>query len=133
MTAYSKLSGFRASCTLHPPTMPKWVMMSSEAERSIWNSRSARVWVGATTMESPVWTPTGSRFSMEQTAMTFPAPSRMVSNSISFQPKMAFSISAWVMGEASRPVWAMTRSSASSFAAPPPAPPRVKAGRTMTG
>ena len=84
-------------------------------------------------MESPVWTPTGSRFSMEHTAMTLPAASRIVSNSISFQPKMALSISTWVMGEASRPVWAITRSSDSSLAAPPPAPPRVKAGRTMTG
>ena len=35
MTAYSKLSGFRASWTLQPPTMPRCVMMSSEAERSI--------------------------------------------------------------------------------------------------
>ena len=133
MTAYSKLSGFNASCTLHPPTIPRWVMMSREALRSIWNSLSARVWVGATTMESPVWTPTGSRVSMEHTAITLPTPSRMVSNSISFQPKMAFSTSTWVMGEASRPVPAMMRSSSALLAAPPPAPPRVKAGRTMTG
>ena len=34
MTAYSKLSGFRASWTLQPPTMPRCVMMSREAERS---------------------------------------------------------------------------------------------------
>ena len=73
--------------------------MSRDALRSIWNSLSERVWVGATTMESPVWTPTGSRFSMEHTAMTLPTLSRMVSNSISFQPKMAFSIKTWVMGE----------------------------------
>ena len=133
MTAYSKLSGFKASCTLQPPTIPRWVMMSRDALRSIWNSLSARVWVGATTMESPVWTPTGSRFSMEQTAMTLPTESRMVSNSISFQPKMAFSTRIWVMGEASRPVPAMIFSSSGLLAAPPPAPPRVKAGRTMTG
>ena len=37
-------------------------------------------------MLSPVCTPTGSKFSMLHTAMTLPTPSRMVSNSISFQP-----------------------------------------------
>ena len=71
--------------------MPRWVMMSRDALRSIWNSLSARVWVGATTMESPVWTPTGSRFSMLQTVITLPLWSRMTSYSISFQPAMHFS------------------------------------------
>ena len=37
-------------------------------------------------MESPVCTPMGSRFSMEQTMMPLPATSRMTSISISFQP-----------------------------------------------
>ncbi len=32
----------------------------------IWNSLSVSVWMGATVMESPVWTPMGSKFSMEQ-------------------------------------------------------------------
>ena len=95
MTAYSKESGFRASCTLHPPSISSAEMMSSEAVRSIWYSRLARVWVGAATMESPVWTPTGSMFSMEQMVMTLPAPSRMTSNSISFQPEMHRSMSTW--------------------------------------
>ena len=63
-------------------------MMSSEAERSIWYSRSASVIAGATTMLSPVCTPTGSRFSMQQTAIALPAPSRITSNSISFHPAM---------------------------------------------
>ena len=44
---------------------------------------------GATVMESPVCTPMGSRFSMEQTMMPFPALSRMTSISNSFQPSMA--------------------------------------------
>ena len=84
-------------------------------------------------MLSPVWTPTGSTFSMEQTAMTLPAPSRMVSNSISFHPAMERSIRICRMGEASSPVWAMSRSSSGSWAVPPPPPPSVKAGRTITG
>ena len=54
MTAYSKLSGFRANWQLQPPSMPSSVMMSSAAVRSIWYSWSERVWLGATTMESPV-------------------------------------------------------------------------------
>ena len=56
--------------------------------RSIWYSLSPKVWEGATTMESPVWTPTGSIFSMAQTMMQLSALSRMTSNSTSFQPAM---------------------------------------------
>ena len=84
-------------------------------------------------MESPVCMPTGSRFSMEHTAMALPAPSRMVSNSISFHPAMLRSTKIWLMGDWSRPERAMTLSSASVSAMPPPEPPRVKAGRTITG
>ncbi len=43
---------------------------------------------GATTMESPVWTPTGSKFSILQTVMQFPLLSRITSYSISFHPAM---------------------------------------------
>ena len=107
--------------------------MSRAAWRSISNSRWVRVRAGAATMLSPVWTPTGSTFSMLQTLTALPSRSRMVSNSISFQPEMHFSTKIWVMGERSRPVRAMVRSSSSSAAMPPPVPPRVKAGRTMTG
>ena len=66
-------------------------MISSAAVRSIWYSLSARVTAGAMTMESPVWTPTGSKFSIEQMVMTLPALSRITSNSISFQPATLFS------------------------------------------
>ena len=44
-------------------------MMRSAAERSIWYSWSESVCDGATTMESPVWTPIGSKFSMLQMVM----------------------------------------------------------------
>ena len=99
MTAYSKLSGFKANWQLQPPSMPSSSMIFRAAERSIWYSLSMRVRAGATTMESPVWMPTGSKFSMEQMVMAVPLWSRITSNSISFHPKMYFSMSTWVMGE----------------------------------
>ena len=100
-------------------------MISSAALRSIWYSLSASVRAGATTIESPVWIPTGSKFSMLQTAITFPAESRMVSNSISFQPDTHRSMRTCVMGERSRPFFAMEESSSGVSAIPPPVPPRV--------
>lgn len=48
---------------------------------------------GAMVMESPVWTPMGSIFSMEQMMTTLSARSRMTSSSYSFQPSSDFSIS----------------------------------------
>ena len=133
MTAYSMLSGCKANWQLQPPSTFSSEMMFSAAVRSIWYSLSDKVTAGATTMESPVWTPTGSKFSMEQTVITLSFASRITSNSISFQPEMHFSTKIWVMGESRRPFRAMSRSSSSSAAMPPPVPPRVKAGRTMTG
>ena len=44
-------------------------MIFSDAVRSIWYSLSDSVWLGATTMLSPVCTPIGSKFSMLQTVM----------------------------------------------------------------
>jgi hypothetical protein len=51
------------------------------------------VTAGAMTIESPVCTPTGSKFSIEQTVMMLPLLSRMTSNSISFQPETQRSMS----------------------------------------
>ena len=133
MTAYSMDSGCRANWQLQPPSTPSSEMIRKAAVRSIWYSLSDRVTAGATTMESPVWTPTGSRFSMEQTVITLSLASRITSNSISFQPAMHFSTKIWVMGERRRPLRAMSMSCSSSSAMPPPVPPKVKAGRTMTG
>ena len=85
------------------------------------------------TIESPVCTPTGSRFSIEQMVITFPALSRMTSNSISFQPAMHFSTSIWWIGEDLRPFSAISMNSSSLEAIPPPEPPSVNAGRMMSG
>ena len=85
-------------------------MIRSDAERSIWYCRSDSVWLGATTMLSPVWTPIGSMFSILQMAMQVSLASRMTSYSISFQPASERSTSTWRMGLAARP----SRTTASS-------------------
>ena len=74
---------------LHSPTMPRWRMVLIAIVRSIWYSSSFSVCDGATTMDSPVWMPIGSKFSMLQTVMQLSRPSRTTSYSISFQPAQA--------------------------------------------
>ena len=56
------------------------------ASRIRWYSLSVSVCAGATVIESPVCTPIGSRFSIEQTMTTLSARSRITSSSNSFQP-----------------------------------------------
>ena len=75
--------------------------------RMIWYSLSVRVRAGATVMESPVWTPIGSTFSMEQTMIALSALSRTTSISYSFQPSRLSSTSTCATGEASRPDFTM--------------------------
>ena len=58
-------------------------MIFSAESRSIWNSLLVSVWLGATTIESPVWIPTGSMFSMQQMQMAVSLLSRITSYSIS--------------------------------------------------
>jgi hypothetical protein len=69
----------------------------------IWYSLSVSVSAGATVIESPVWTPIGSRFSIEQTMMQLSALSRTTSISYSFQPSTLSSIRTSLVGEASMP------------------------------
>ncbi len=71
---------------LQPPSMPSARMIFRLTERRSWYSLSESVWLGATTMLSPVWTPIGSIFSMLQMVMQLSAASRITSYSISFQP-----------------------------------------------
>ena len=74
------------------------------ASRISWYSLSVRVCAGATVMESPVWMPIGSKFSMEQTMMQLSFLSRTTSISYSFQPMRDSSMrSSWV-GERSSPL-----------------------------
>ena len=67
-------------------------MMAIAASRIFWYSTSVSVCAGATVIESPVWTPIASKFSMEQMITTLSAPSRITSSSNSFQPRTERSI-----------------------------------------
>ena len=98
-----------------------------------WYSTSVSVCAGATVMESPVCTPMGSKFSMEQTTTQLSAASRITSSSNSFQPAMDCSTRIWPTGLAARPSAASWANCAASSAMPVPFPPRMKLGRTMIG
>jgi len=133
-TTISPFAGLTANWTLEPPvSTPISRMMAMEALRRTWYSTSVSVWAGATVMESPVCTPMGSKFSMEQMMTTLSAPSRMTSSSYSFQPMTDSSMSTSLKGESSRPLATISRSSDSFSAMPAPVPPRVDDGRTMSG
>jgi hypothetical protein len=80
-----------------------------------------------------VWTPIGSTFSIEHTITTLSARSRMTSSSNSPQPRTDSSISTWPIGEVDSPRATTSSNSASVRAMPPPRPPSVNAGRTISG
>ncbi len=82
---------------------------------------------------SPVWTPIGSTFSIEQTMTQLSLRSRMTSSSNSPQPSTDSSSRIWPIGEASRPPRTISRNSSGERAMPPPRPPSVYAGRMMIG
>jgi hypothetical protein len=108
-------AGLTANWMLHPPvSTPTERMMPIERSRIAWYSRSVSVIAGATVIESPVCTPIGSRFSIEQTITTLSAWSRMTSSSYSFQPRIDSSRSTSVVGLAARPEPAIRRRSTSS-------------------
>src|SRR6266699_2352221 len=72
---------------LDPPvSTPISRITANAASRIIWYSLSVSVCTGATVMESPVCTPMGSKFSMEQTTTQLSIRSRITSISNSFQP-----------------------------------------------
>ena len=134
MTTRRPVSGCTANCTLEPPvSTPITRSTSSEALRIIWYSLSVSVCAGATVIESPVCTPMGSRFSMEQTMMQLSFLSRTTSISYSFQPSSDSSISSSLVGERSRPRIQISSKSSGFQAMPPPVPPSVKDGRIMQG
>ena len=71
--------------------------------RMIWYSRSLSVCAGATVIESPVCTPIGSRFSIEQITTQLSARSRITSISYSFQPSRLSSTRISETGDKSSP------------------------------
>ena len=104
MTIIRPFCGLTANWMFEPPvSTPISRMTANEASRINWNSRSLKVCVGATVMESPVCTPIGSKFSMEQTSTQLSALSRITSISNSFQPSRDSSISTSLTGERSSP------------------------------
>ncbi len=98
-----------------------------------WYSLSVRVWAGATVIESPVCTPMGSRFSMEQTTTTLSRRSRITSSSNSFHPSIDSSIRISEIMLASSPRPAMSSNLPGSETIAPPEPPSVNEGRMMRG
>ena len=84
-------------------------------------------------MLSPVCTPTGSTFSILQTVIQLPAPSRITSYSISFHPAMQRSTKTSPTLLKRRPFDKISINSCSLCAIPPPLPPNVNAGRSTTG
>ncbi len=72
-------------------------------------------------------------FSIEQMTTTLSLLSRISSSSNSPQPSTDSSSRTWLIGLAARPSETIWRSSVSVWAAPPPCPPIVKAGRMIAG
>ena len=115
MTISRPSSGLTANWMLQPPvSTPTDRMMPMERSRMAWYSRSVSVIAGATVIESPVWTPIGSRFSIEHTITTLSLVSRMTSSSYSFQPRIDSSRSTSVVGLACSPAPAIRRRSVAS-------------------
>ena len=115
ITTTRPVSGSTANWMLQPPvSTPTSRMTAMEMSRSRWYSRSVRVRAGATVIESPVCTPTGSKFSMEQTTTTLSFLSRIISSSYSFQPRMLSSSSTSDVGLYCRPWPTIRRRSSSS-------------------
>ncbi len=105
-------AGLTANCTLEPPvSTPISRNTAIEASRMIWYSLSVSVSAGAMVIESPVCTPIGSTFSIEQMMMQLSFLSRTTSISNSFQPSTDSSISTSLVGEASRPPSTISRNS----------------------
>ena len=86
-----------------PVSTPISRITASEASRIRWYSLSVSVCAGATVIESPVWTPIGSKFSIEQMITTLSSASRITSISYSFQPMIDSSISTCVDGRQVEP------------------------------
>ena len=104
MTTIRPVFGSMANWMFEPPvSTPISRITASEASRIRWYSLSVSVWAGATVIESPVWTPIGSKFSIEQMITTLSSLSRITSISYSFQPMTDSSSSTWWTGERSRP------------------------------
>ena len=126
--------GFTANWTFDPPvSTPISRKHAIDAFLITWYSLSVSVKAGATVIESPVWIPIGSRFSIEHTIMQLSFLSLTTSISYSFHPAIDSSINISFMGELWRPDFIISSNSFFVFAIPPPVPPKVSDGRIITG
>ena len=104
ITTIRPVFGSMANWMFDPPvSTPISRITAIEASRIRWYSLSVKVWAGATVIESPVWTPIGSKFSIEQMMTQLSSLSRITSISNSFQPSTDSSSSTWWTGERSKP------------------------------
>ena len=104
MTTMRPSFGSIANCTFEPPvSTPISRSTAMDALRMIWYSLSVSVCAGATVMLSPVCTPIGSKFSIEQTMMQLSLRSRTTSISNSFHPISDSSINSSLVGDRSKP------------------------------
>ena len=134
ITTISPFAGSIANWMLQPPaSTPISRMTAIAASRITWYSRSVSVMAGATVIESPVCTPIGSTFSMEQTITTLSSQSRITSSSNSFQPSSERSTTTCEIGLSARPPFTIRSYSSRLYATPPPDPPSVNAGRMIAG
>ena len=102
ITSISPSAGLTANWMLQPPaSTPISRMIAMAASRIRWYSRSVSVMAGATVIESPVCTPIGSMFSIEQTMTTLSRPSRITSSSNSFHPSTVRSMRVECTGDSS--------------------------------
>ena len=94
MTTMRPSRGFTPNWMLEPPVSTPMARITLRARsRMCWYSTSESVCWGATVIESPVWTPIGSTFSIEQMMTTLSLLSRITSSSNSFQPRTLSSMS----------------------------------------
>jgi hypothetical protein len=134
ITTRRPVAGSIANWMLQPPvSTPTARSTAMPTSRMCWYSRSVRVIAGATVIESPVCTPIGSKFSIEQTTTTLSWWSRISSSSYSFHPSTDSSMRTSCTGEAASPPPASRSRSAASWAMPEPNPPMVNDGRMTTG
>ncbi len=104
ITSLRPVAGSTANWTFDPPvSTPMARRQVIASSRIAWYSGSESVWMGATVIESPVCTPIGSRFSIEQTMTALSARSLITSSSNSFHPTTDSSTRISPTGEVASP------------------------------
>ena len=125
ITTIRPVTGSWANCTLVPPiTSTDSTILYACRCSSFWHS-SDMVSIGAEQKESPVWTPSGSIFSIKHTVIMLLSASRTTSSSSSSHPRMDSSTNTWPTKLACSPLAHTVLSSSLLYTSPPPAPPMV--------